>query len=38
VGKDKFSKGDRWLIDEIMVNDAIDFIEKLADTIYDILK
>ncbi|MEK7399274.1 MAG: HEPN domain-containing protein [Candidatus Poribacteria bacterium] len=32
------SPGDRWLIDEIMVNGAIDFIEKLADTIYDILK
>jgi hypothetical protein len=35
---DPSSPGDRWLIDEIMVNDAIDFIEKLADTIYDILK
>ena len=35
---DPSSPGDRWLIDEIMINDAIDFIEKLADTIYDILK
>jgi len=32
------SPGNRWEIEEIMVENAIDFIEKLADTIYDILK
>jgi hypothetical protein len=32
------SSGNRWPINDTMVNDAIDFIEKIADTIYDILK
>jgi hypothetical protein len=35
---DPSSPGSRWPINDAMVNDAIDFIENLADTIYDILK
>jgi hypothetical protein len=30
-------KGDRWYIDEAMVNDAVNFIEQVVESIHQIL-
>ena len=32
-----FNIGNRWLIDEMQVNDAVDFIEKIVETIHQVL-